>query len=36
MRETLVVRREQHIPAPPVVVFTLLTDELAALSSLGA
>jgi uncharacterized protein YndB with AHSA1/START domain len=26
MRETLVVRREQHIPAPPAVVFALLTD----------
>ena len=35
MRETLVVRREQHIPAPPAVVFTVLTDEPGALSSLG-
>ena len=26
MQETLVVRREQHVPAPPAVVFALLTD----------
>ena len=26
MQEALVVRREQHIPAPPAAVFALLTD----------
>ena len=26
MQETLVVRREQHVPAPPAAVFALLTD----------
>jgi len=26
MEETLVVRREQHVPAPPAVVFAFLTD----------
>jgi uncharacterized protein YndB with AHSA1/START domain len=26
MQETLVVRREQHVPAPPAVLFALLTD----------
>jgi len=26
MQETLVVRREQHVPAPPAVVFAFLTD----------
>jgi len=26
MQESLIVRREQHIPAPPAAVFALLTD----------
>src|ERR1700731_3364426 len=26
MQETLVVRREQHVPAPPAALFALLTD----------
>src|SRR5690349_24537619 len=26
MQESLVVRREQHVPAPPAAVFALLTD----------
>ena len=26
MQEALVVRREQHVPAPPAVVFAFLTD----------
>jgi uncharacterized protein YndB with AHSA1/START domain len=35
MRETLVVRREQHIPAPPAVVVALLTDPEKILRSMG-
>jgi hypothetical protein len=26
MQEALIVRREQHVPAPPAAVFALLTD----------
>jgi uncharacterized protein YndB with AHSA1/START domain len=35
MEETLVVRRETHIPAPPAAVFALLTDPEKILSWIG-